>query len=95
MALTTQLNSIRPLSMNLSSKASTRTRTAASAKNEEQRWAVMAARSKNGEEVFFEGDPAAWRNKRKANWWRWVLRGFWIFWGKKRCGGSSVHFCET
>src|SRR5580704_19163658 len=51
-ALSTQLISMRPLSMKRSSRASTRTSTAASAKNEEQRCAEIAMSSKSGEGVF-------------------------------------------
>jgi hypothetical protein len=51
-ALTTHPISIRPFSMNLSSRASTRTSTAASAKNAEQRWAEIEMKSMSAEEVF-------------------------------------------
>jgi len=51
-ALTTQFSSMRPLSMNLSSRAKTSTSTAASARNEEQRGAAMQIRSKRGDGFF-------------------------------------------
>jgi len=56
-ALTTQLSSMRPLSMNRSSKARTRTSTAASAKKEEQRGAAIQISSKRADGFFCGGVP--------------------------------------
>src|SRR5271155_1094187 len=73
-ALMIQLSSMRPLSMNLSSKARTRTRTAASAKKDEQRCAEMAIRSMRGEGRFCGAlpPPEGTRTRRAGLFAVWI-----------------------
>src|SRR5271163_1080494 len=68
-ALSTQPASTRPLSMNRSSRARTRTSTAASAKKALQRWAEMEIRSKSGEGVLLGSwpPPEGTRSRRGAD----------------------------